>query len=132
MSNVISMVGRIGQDAVFKDVGSNSVLEFSIANNTGYGDKQVGTWYKCAMWGKRGEKIVSFLTKGSQIWICGELTPRPWTSKEGVEKISMDINVTAIDFVGSKKEASESPKSDEPTYERKPAKTEETTEELPF
>ncbi len=133
MSNVISMVGRLGQDAELKDVAGTTVLEFSIANSTGGKDKEVTNWYKCALWGKVGEKIAQYLKKGNQIWVSGEFTARPWTNNEGAEKLSLDINVKSFDFVGGKKDASESTKSDEPTYERKaqPA-AEESTDELPF
>ena len=131
MSNVISMVGRLGQDAELKEVASTTVLEFSIANATGFGEKEVTGWFRCAMWGKRGEKIVNYLRKGSQVWVCGEFTPRPWTNKEGVEKLSLDINVTSLDFVG-KKDATDAPKSDEPTYDRKEPVATNDDEEMPF
>jgi len=131
MSNVISMVGRLGQDAELKEVASTTVLEFSIANATGFGEKEVTGWFRCAMWGKRGEKIVNYLRKGSQVWVCGEFTPRPWTNKEGVEKLSLDINVTSLDFVG-KKDATDAPKSDEPTYDRKGPAANNDDEEMPF
>ena len=105
MSNSISFVGRLGADAEFKQVGDNSVLEFRICNSTGWGDREIASWYRCTLWGKRGEKLEQYLPKGKQVFITGELSMRPWVTKEGVEKMSADINLTAVDLVGSREDS---------------------------
>jgi single-strand DNA-binding protein len=103
MSNNISFVGRLGSDAELKKVGDHTILELNVANNTGFGDKKETTWFKCTIWGSRGEKIQSYLTKGKQVFISGELTLRKFTNKEGVEKTSAEIKVDNIDFISDGK-----------------------------
>lgn len=99
MANNISFVGRLGGEPELKHVGSYSVLEFSVANNTGFGDKQVTNWFRCTIWGARGEKLQSYLSKGKQVFITGELSLRKYTTNDGVEKMSPDVKVDQLDFI---------------------------------
>ncbi len=108
MSNSINFVGRLGQSAELKHVGDNMILEFTVANNTGFGDKQVTNWFRCSMWGNRGQKIEAYMQKGTQVFITGELRLRPYTNKDGVEKLSADVRVNDVDFCGPREDAPES------------------------
>lgn len=122
MSNSISFVGRLGKDPELKTVGQSQVLEFSIVNETGFGDRKVSSWYVAKYWGNRGASVQQYLSKGSQIFISGELTLRKYTNKEGVEKMSPEINIHSIDFVGGKKDSDTVP----------PAGPEDTESGMPF
>ena len=124
MSNSISFVGRLGSDPELKDVGSSQVLEFSIANNCGFGDKKTTNWFRAALWGKQAASLQPHLSKGKQIFITGELVIRSYT-KDGVEKFSNDIRVSAIDFVSGGGDESGGGSS-------KPAPAETSQDDLPF
>lgn len=100
MSNSISFTGRIGQTPELKTAGNSQVLEFSVANNIGFGDKKETLWFRCALWGKRGETLSKYLEKGSQVWISGELNIRKYTTKDGLEKTSPEIRISEIDLIG--------------------------------
>ena len=102
MSNNVAFTGRLGRDPELNTVGDYKVLNLAVANNTGFGDKKVTNWFNCAMWGARGEKIAQYLSKGSEVFITGELTLRKYTDKEGVEKMSPDVRIEQLDFCGSK------------------------------
>ena len=67
MSNSISFVGRLGNDAELKHIGENTVLEFSLANDVGFKEKKLTNWFRCSFWGKRGQSLAQFLVKGKQI-----------------------------------------------------------------
>lgn len=100
MSTSISVVGRLGRDSELKTVGSGAVLEFSVASDTGFGDKKVTSWYRCALWGKRGESLQAHLVKGTQVAVFGELTLREYTGKDGVKGMSADVRVHELDLLG--------------------------------
>ena len=108
MSNSISFVGRLGGDAEAKKVGDYDLLEFRVANNVGYGDKQTTNWFTCQKWGKIG-KLADMLKKGTQVFVTGELCLRPYTTKDGAERVSNDIRISAIDLVGSKNDSQQAP-----------------------
>jgi len=125
MSNSLSFVGRLGSDPELKEVGSTTVLEFSIANNVGYGDKKSTNWLRAAIWGKQGESLQKFLEKGKEVFVTGELVIRSY-EKDGVQKFSNDLKVSALDFVsGSGSDGGGSSNTAAPA-------TEETSEDLPF
>ena len=94
----MSCVGRLTKDSELKEVGSHQVLEFSLANNCGFGDRKMANFFRCKLWGARGIKMVQHLTKGKEIWISGELTINKY-EKDGQERYSHDVNLNAIDFV---------------------------------
>lgn len=117
MSNCISFVGRVGRDAELKDVGGNKVLSFSLANDVGFGDKKKTNWLNCNLWGKQGESVARFVTKGKQIWVSGELSTREYTGKDGTNKTSLEVRVNQLDLVGGKSENAE------PAQESAPAQS---------
>ena len=104
--NVCTFSGRLGRDAEQKYLPTGTaVLEFSIAVDTGFGDKKRSFWIKCAMFGERGPKIAQYLTKGQQVAVSGEFDPRPYQAKDGAEKISLELRIAAVEFMGSKSDA---------------------------
>ena len=85
--NVFTAVVRLGSDPEQKyTAGGDSVVTFNAAVDSGYGDKKVTTWIRYTIWGKRGESVLPYLNKGSQVAVSGELTNRPWKDKEGQDR----------------------------------------------
>lgn len=138
MSNNISFVGRVGQPPELKEVGSSTVLEFSVANDTGFGDRKVTNWFRCAFWGRRGQAVQPYLEKGKQVFITGELTLRKYNDKENVERWSHDVNVNQLDLVGGNPNNSmgggqQAPSSPaQASSSPAPAPSPETDEDMPF
>lgn len=95
--NIIAITGRLSADAEVSFTGDGKpVCKFSLAEDVGYGDKKTTNWYRCQLWGKKGESVAPYLTKGSPITAFGSLTLRAWTDKNGIEKISAEINVNDV------------------------------------
>ena len=104
--NVCTFSGRLGRDAEQKYLPTGTaVLEFSIAVDTGLGDKKRSFWVKCAMFGDRGPKLAQYLTKGQQVAVSGEFDPRPYQAKDGAEKISLELRINSVELLGSKNDA---------------------------
>ncbi|WP_170756412.1 single-stranded DNA-binding protein [Ruegeria lacuscaerulensis] len=68
----ITCAGRVGKDAVTKTVGNSTVTEFSLATQIGK-DRET-FWLNVSIWGKRGEALQPYLTKGTQATVIGDLT----------------------------------------------------------
>ncbi len=102
--NVLNAIVNLGgKDAEVRYTPSgDAVTQFSVALQSGYGDKQVTTWLNCNMWGKRGETIASYLTKGTRIGITGELTNREYEAKDGSKKYSLELRVSDVTLLGAK------------------------------
>lgn len=110
-----SFHGSLGRNAETKTVGDNKVTKFSVANNSGYGDKKVVSWVDCNAWGSRYEKLAQYLIKGQSVLVYGELEINEYQAKDGTHKSSLRCRVTDIELIGKKGDGEG--KSDEsPSY----------------
>jgi single-strand DNA-binding protein len=102
MSNVFSFTGTVGRDAEVRYLPSGqAVLNVTVANNIGFGDKQQTLWVRVALWGKRAEgQLQNYLKKGQQVFVSGELTLREYQANDGSTKTSLELNANILDLVG--------------------------------
>ena len=99
--NVLNAIGNISADAEVRFLATGDpLLSFNFALNSGFGDKQVTTWLRCTLFGKRAETLAPMLLKGTKIGITGELTNRKWVDKDGAEKYSLECTVRDITLLG--------------------------------
>lgn len=96
----ITAYGNLGKDPELKNVGQNQVASFSLAVRTG---KDETTWMNCAVWGKRAQAAAEYLRKGAKITIAGQGKLNSYTTQDGTEKQSLNVNVT--DFTLPAREA---------------------------
>ena len=120
----ITVLGKLGKDVEVKSVNGTTLAKFSIAENVGFGDKQVTIWYDVSLWGKQAEsKLIDYLNKGTQVHVSGEFSQREYNGKQYNE-----IRVYDLKLCGGKQEAqpqqppqqqsSYAPK--QPTYAKNP------------
>ncbi len=103
--NSCNFSGRLGRDSEVKYIPSGTaVLEFSLAVDTGFGDKKSSFWLKCAMFGDRGQKLSQYLLKGQQVIVSGELSPREYQSGDGTTKVSLELRVNSVELIGGKQQ----------------------------
>lgn len=101
--NIITITGSLGRDADLRETpAGKAVLNFSIANNSGFGDNKKTFWFRCALWGDRARKLAEHFTKGTKLLVSGEMQLREY-EKDGEKKISPEIFVKDFDFIGGKK-----------------------------
>ena len=107
MSNVFSFVGTCGRDAEVRYLPSGqAVLNVTVANNIGFGDRQQTLWVRVVLWGKRAEgNLKDYLKKGQQVFVSGELTQSEYTGNDGIKKTALELNANIIDLVGKKNDA---------------------------
>jgi single-strand DNA-binding protein len=112
MSINFNDVGRIGKDAVTRFTqGGEPVTGWSLAIDSGYGDKKQTLWLDCSAWGKRWEGVTPYLVKGAQVSVQGELGTR---EHEG--KTYLTLRIADLKLVGGKGEAK--PESSAPRQQR--------------
>jgi len=109
-----NFIGNIGRDAEQRHTaGGDSVVSFSVGVKSGYGDKATTTWANCAMFGKRGESVLPYLTKGQLVGVTGELSLREWQDKEGQKRTALEVRVSDVTLLGKKDGAKQ---GKEPSY----------------
>jgi single-strand DNA-binding protein len=111
--NKMSALGNIGTDLEVREAGSSSVLNFSIACNERFKKKgddeytEKTEWVRCVAWGKPAEIIAEYASKGSKIYIEGQLQTRKW-DKDGVDQYTTEVNVREFVILDGKSGGSNS------------------------
>ena len=112
-----SFAGRLGRDAEVRHLQDGTpICKFTVASDVGFGEKKKTLWLDCAMFRERGEKLARFLTKGTQVFVVGEISVRAWT-KDGEARAAIDVRVNDVELLGGgqKGETSHDPAMQGPT-----------------
>lgn len=99
MKQVI-IAGNITKDAITRTTPSgDKVTGFSVAVNDRNNN---ATFFGCSLWGKRGEALCQYLTKGSAVAVVGDLSTR-----EHDGKTYLDVRVSEVTLQGGRKNTRE-------------------------
>jgi single-strand DNA-binding protein len=77
--------GRITKDAQLRDAGSSKVCSFGMASNEKRKGEDVTTFVDVSIFGKQGETLCQYLTKGSFVIASGKLSTRVHNDKTYVQ-----------------------------------------------
>jgi single-strand DNA-binding protein len=106
--NKVMLLGNLGADPELRYTkGGQAIMKLRLATTERFKDqsgewKDRTEWHRVTMWGKRGEALSKFLTKGSTIFVEGSLRTSSW-EKEGVKQYSTEINASNIVLAGGKR-----------------------------
>lgn len=89
----ITIGGRLGKDAVLRTAGSGQVCSFSVAVDDRSGREKATYWFDVSLWGKRGEAIARYLTKGTQVAVSGDFRRREYEGKTYLEVNASDVTL---------------------------------------
>lgn len=120
--NKIFLIGNAGKDPECRTFeGGTKVANFSLATTkhfTKNGTKEsTTTWHNIVCFLKLADLAESYIHKGDQVCIEGEVNIRDYTDKDGNKRQSYEVVANNIELLGSKK--AEAPPSD---FDRPPAK----------
>lgn len=91
---IITITGNVGKDPEQRTTqGGDSVTSFSVGVRQGWGDRASTNWYRCSVWGKRGDTIRQHLRKGTKATVIGELTIGEYNGKP-----QYDVRVNDVDW----------------------------------
>jgi len=106
MLNKFMGIGNLGADSELRHTQRDAVLNFRIAITKKWkdsnGEKQERTeWVSCVIWGRRAEALAEYLTKGTRVYVEGELRSSKYTDREGVERWKTEVYVEELALLGS-------------------------------
>jgi single-strand DNA-binding protein len=120
----ITIAGNIGKDAVTRQTqGGDSVTGFSVAVEERNGRDKRTLWFDVSLWGKRGDALAQYLTKGTRVAVAGDLSTR---EHEG--KTYLTVRADQVTLLGGAGDRGESPSRTGP---RNSARA-ELDDEIPF
>ena len=114
--NRVVITGNLTRDPELKSTGSGmAVLKMGVAVNDSRKNQQTGEWEEVpnyidvVVFGKRGEAISRFLSKGAKVAIEGKLRWSSWEDKDsGAKRSKIEVIADEIEFLSSRNEGSNS------------------------
>lgn len=110
--NKVVLVGRLTRDAEQSYTQSGyALLKFSIAVNRRrkQGEQWVeeANFFDCTVWGRQGEAVASYMTKGKQVGVEGQLRQERWDAQDGSKRSKVTIEVNNLQLLGGRDGASQ-------------------------
>ena len=94
MTSIHTVAGRLGGDPELKySTSGTAVCTFSLAVDTGWGERQRTTWYRVTAFGKTAENANQLLKQGSWVLVHGESYNEDWTGKDGKTRTTAKIDI---------------------------------------
>src|SRR5215470_9000323 len=109
--NKITIVGYLGRDPELRYTPQGkAVCNMSIATTEKRKDTSGQTdehtiWFRVTAWGRQAELAAEYLAKGKQVYVEGRLRREEYTDREGVQRTSLEVNASDIQFLGQRGEA---------------------------
>lgn len=119
-------LGRITKDIDLKyssKDASMAIARYTVAVDTGYGDKRRTDFINCVAFGKAGEFANKYFVKGMRVLVSGNIKIGSYENKSGTKIPTFDLIIETQEFADGKREATD------PTEGFTPMEEEQ---ELPF
>lgn len=115
--NKVILLGRLGGDPEVTTLKTGQVVaKFSLATSKSYKDKQgkkVDTtqWHNIVMWQPLAQVAEKYLSKGSLVYLEGELTSRSYDDAQGNKRWFTEIVAHELTMLGGNNKNQESDNS---------------------
>lgn len=98
--NNITILGRLGKDVELRQSRETGkfVAKFSVGVTRKF-NKDVTDWFDCVAFGKTGEIIAQYFTKGNQIALQGEIQFGSYETQDGTKRYTTTLVVNTFDFI---------------------------------
>ena len=101
--NKAFLIGNLVVDPELKTVGNNiKVCNMRLAVNRKTEEGKEADYYSLKAWRGLGENCAKFLSKGSKIAVCGDISHRNYKDKDGVNHLIVEVNASDIEFLNTK------------------------------
>ncbi len=106
--NKVILIGRVTRDPELKTTSNSMVCKFTLASNhsiynkaTNENKQEVG-YFDCIAWGKTGEILAKYLTKGKRVAIEGSLRYSSWEGSDGKKRSKIEVYIEQFQFIDNK------------------------------
>ena len=100
--NKVILIGRLTKDPElnFAAGSGTAVTRFTLAITRAF-KKEETDFINCIAFGKTGETIAQYLTKGRQLAVTGNIRTGSYDAKDGTKRYTTDVVVESFEFIGS-------------------------------
>lgn len=109
--NKVMLMGNLTRDVEMRTTSSGqNVANFTLAVSRSWKDQsgqqqEQTSFINCVAWGKPGEIIAQYTSKGSPLFVSGRLDQRSYEDKDGNKRQAVEVNVEDFNFIGGRGEA---------------------------
>ena len=109
MLNKVILMGRLVRDPERRYTQANvPVTSFTLAIDRGRkvsnGERQTD-FINCVSWGKQGDFVKEWFTKGMMAIVVGRLRSRNWEDRNGNKRVSIEVDTNEVTFGETKRPA---------------------------
>lgn len=120
MLNKVILIGRSSNKPSLKESQSGvKYCAFSIATNSGYGEKKQTDWHDITVFGKLAEICVQMIDKGTMAYIEGRIQYSTY-EKDGQKRKSTKIIADDVTILSSKQSSAQQQQDEQPVTEHNP------------
>jgi single-strand DNA-binding protein len=102
--NKVMLIGNLGADPESRTMNNgNKVVNLRLATSESWTDKTTGErkeqteWHRVVIFNQGLAQVAErFLSKGSKVYIEGQLRTRKWTNQQGQDQYSTEITLNTI------------------------------------
>ena len=98
-----AFVGNLTKDPRKGESGGKTVINFTVAVTTGWGEREKVTYWELSLWEKQAEALFPMLFKGTKVWFSGE----PYLDvqeKDGTKYYKPTIGLPNVKLLSTKAE----------------------------
>lgn len=97
--NIVILTGRMTKDAETKTLSTGSTItSFTLAVDRGGKSKETD-FIECKAWGKTGDFVSQYFSKGKPITVVGKIQTRTYEAQDGSKRKVVDVLVDSVEFV---------------------------------
>ena len=100
----LTIIGNLGKDAEQKEINGRNYIAFNVACTDKRSDgTEETTWVSCLKPAYNGgNNIISFLTKGTKVFVRGKAYTRTYINQQNVAVATLNCNVYTLELLGSR------------------------------
>ena len=127
--NKLILIGNLTRDPELRTTpGGVSVCDFTIAVN-GKKKEDESQFFKVTAWRGLGESCAKYLSKGKKAMVCGPVSARAYTDRNGKVNASIEVTAQDIEMLTSRDSYEHQERQ---AIQNEPKMVAVQTEELPF
>ncbi len=108
--NRVILMGNLTRDPELSYTPNNTAIcKFGMAINRSWSDqqgekKEETCFVDCTAFGRRGETLNQYMSKGRPLLVEGRLSFSQWTSQEGQKRSKLEVIVENFQFLGGRRD----------------------------
>ena len=140
--NKAILLGRVGKDPEVRTAGESKVASFTLATTEKYKDSKTGEWkentewHSIVCWRNTAEIAETYITKGMNLYVEGQLRTRSWDDKDGNKRYVTEIIADVVRLLDKRQETQTAAPAPAPQARPKttplPTEDDEPSDDLPF